>query len=150
MIGLFNVACIKMGVKSNCLQGGVDGFELQSSLSTVSATCLEMKTSVLKPKTRGLVDTVVHKNIQTTWPRLNRCIQAAFSLYLLYSGLSSANKPTWGFDRLTLCVTNTPSPYCFHPEVAIHFAEGEMVCVLLTGLQSQVPFYRRCRVHDVL
>ena len=92
----------------------------------------------------------VHENIQAAWPRLNRLIQSAFPQSLLYSGQSSANKPTWGFDRLTLCVTNTQSSPSFHPKEALHFAEGEMVCVLPTTPQFQVTLYRRCRLHDVL
>ena len=150
LVGLFDMACMKMGVKSNGLQGGVDGFELQSALSAFIATRVEPKTAIRRPKTKGLVDAEVHENVQAAWPRLNRRIQSTFPPSLLYSGLSSANKPTWGFDRLTLGVTNTLSSPSFHPNVALHFAEGEMVCVLPTNPQFQVTLYRRCRLHDVL
>ena len=151
LIGLFDMACMKMGVKSNGLQGGEgNGLELHAALAAFKASRVEAKTAIRRPKTKGLVDAEVHENVQAAWPRLNRRIQSAFPPSLLYSGLSSANKPTWGFDRLTLRVTNTPSSPSFHPHMAIHFAEGEMVCVLPTDPQFQVTLYRRCRLHDVL
>ena len=149
LVGLFDLACLRMGVKSNGLQGGADGFDLQSALSGFK-TDSRVEASTRRPKSKGVVDTMVHENNQAAWPRLNRRIQAAFPPSLLYAGLSRANKPTWGFERLTLCVSNTTSQNRLHPKTAVHFVEGEMGCVLPANIRLQVPLHRRCRVHDVL
>ena len=150
LVGLFDLACVRMGVKSNGLQGGADGFDLESTLSGFR-TDAQVETSTRRPKTKGLVDATVHENNRAAWPHLNRRIQAAFPPSLLYAGLSRANKPTWGFERLTLRVTTAGSQNRLHPGLAVHFVEGEMGCVLPADIRSQErSLHRRCRVHDVL
>ena len=153
LIHLMGSTAISIGVKSNGHPAEPETFALSVALRVFGS--LSPTGSSLR---KGQVGTEVHTKNRTTWPRLCERVLASFPPSMLYHATSLANRPTWGFDRLTLCAIALQAPGECRSGVlasmAVHFAETELVCVLPSPPASRNPAYAplqsQSRTHDLL
>ena len=150
LIHLMDSAAISMGVKSNGRPVEPGTFGLCAALRAFGSL-----SPGGSPLTKGQVDTEVHSKNRITWPGLCGRVQASFPPSMLYHATSLANRPTWGFNRLTLRVAaSQASKGDVLPPIAMHFAETELACVLPIPPASRNPAYAplqsQSRTHDLL
>ena len=82
----------------------------------------------------------MHDGNHAAWGRLASAIVDTFPPTLLSSPLVRPRKETWGFPRLTLCVTDGP---------VVRFAENSL-SVVSPGLESEVHTHTPCFLKDCM
>ena len=153
LIHLMDSVAMSMGVKSNGHPAEPETFALSVALRAFGSL-----SPAGSSQTKGQVDTEVHSKNRITWPRLCERVRASFPPSMLYHATSLANRPTWGFDRLTLRAIALQAQGEWGGGVlaslAVHFAETELVCVLPSPPASRNPAHSplqsQTRTHDLL